>query len=154
LLLTCRVFLPRSKQFAKRNAQLEKLLWHQSGLIAVAGRKAGMRELEAAQQKGNKAAGLAIEIFVHRAAAGIAAVATSLPRIDALVFTGGIGENSESIRASIVSRLASLGFGGIAIPEGGGDMVLTQPGWRPAVLRVRAREDAVIAGQVDRTMGR
>jgi acetate kinase len=134
-------------------AQLEKLLWHQSGLVAVAGRKTGMRELEAAQRKGNKAAGLAIGIFLHRAAAGIAAVATALPRIDALVFTGGIGENSAAIRASIVSRLAALGFGGIATPGGNGDTVLTEPGWRPAVLRVKAREDAVIAGQVARIVG-
>ena len=82
--------------------QLEKQLWHESGLIAVAGRKAGMRELEALQGKGNKPARLAIEIFVHRAAAGIAAVSTSLPRIDGLVFTGGIGQNSALIRAGIV----------------------------------------------------
>ena len=131
-------------------ARLEKLLWHESGLVAVAGRKSGMRELEAARHKGNSAAGLAIEIFVRRAAAGIAAVATSLPRIDALVFTGGIGENSESIRGSVVGRLGTLGFGGIGAPKGGGDAVLTEPGWRPAVLRVKAREDAVIAGQVAR----
>ena len=134
--------------------RLEKQLWHESGLIAVAGRKAGMRELEVAQQKGNKPARLAIDIFVHRAAAGIAAAATSLPRIDALVFTGGIGENSASIRAAILRRLAALGFAGIAAPEGGGDVLLTEPGWRPAVLRVRAREDAVIASQVSRLVGR
>jgi len=129
-------------------AQLEKLLWHESGLVAVAGRKAGMRELEVAQGRGNKPARLAIDIFVHRAAAGIAAVATSLPRIDALVFTGGIGENSAAIRSAVVGRLAAIGFGGIATAEGSGDVLLTEPGCRPAVLRVEAREDAVIAGQV------
>ncbi len=129
-------------------ARLEKQLWHESGLVAVAGRRAGMRELEEAQQKGNKPARLAIEIFVHRAAAGIAAVATSLPRIDALVFTGGIGENSAAIRSAVVSRLAALGFGGIGTGEGRADVLLTEPGWRPAVLRVAAREDAVIAGHV------
>lgn len=134
--------------------QLEKQLWHESGLIAVAGRKAGMRELEALQEKGNKPARLAIEIFVHRAAAGIAAVSTSLPRIDGLVLTGGIGQNSALIRAGIVSRLAALGFGGVASPEGDGDALLTQPGWRPAVLRVAAREDAVIARQVASLLSR
>lgn len=134
-------------------AQLEKRLWHESGLVAVAGRKAGMRELEALQQKGNKPANLAIEIFVHRAAAGIAAVATSLPRIDGLVFTGGIGENSGTIRSAIVGRLAPLGFGGIARSAGNGDSLLTESGWRPAVLRVAAREDAVIARQVSSLLG-
>lgn len=128
--------------------QLEKQLWHESGLIAVAGRKVGMRELEALEGKGNKRARLAIEIFVHRAAAGIAAVATSLPRIDGLVLTGGIGENSPSVRAAIVNRLAPLGFGGLVAAPRKGDALLTEPGWRPAVLQVAAREDAVIARQV------
>ena len=52
---------------------------------------------------------LAIDMFVRRAAAAIAAAATSLPRIDALVFTGGIGEHSHLIRAGIVGRLGRLG---------------------------------------------
>lgn len=129
-------------------ARLEDQLWHESGLIGVAGRKAGMRELEEAGRGGNKRAQLAVDMFVNRAAAGIAAMATSLPRIDALVFTGGIGEHSPSIRSAIVRRLGALGFSGIKGGEGKEDELLTEPGWRPAVLRVAAREDAVIAGQV------
>ena len=135
-------------------AQLEKQLWHESGLVAVAGRKAGMRELEAARRKGNRSASLAIEIFVHHAAAGIAAVATSLPRIDALIFTGGIGANSASVRSAIVQRLGPLGFTGLGEGEADQDRVLTEPGWRPAVLRVEAREDALIAGQVLALLGK
>jgi acetate kinase len=133
-------------------AQLENQLWHESGLVAVAGRKAGMRELEAAQQKGSMPAKLAIDMFVHRAAAGIAAVATSLSRIDGLVFTGGIGANSARVRSSIVQRLVPLGFTGLGDGEARQDRVLSQPGWRPAVLRVEAREDAVIAKQVARVV--
>ena len=128
--------------------QLDEQLWHQSGVVGVTGRKAGMRTTEEAAEKGNKRAQLAVDIFVHRAAAGIAAVATSLPRIDALVFTGGIGEHSGSIRLAIVRRLGALGFGGIQPGVGEGDTLLTEPGWRPAVLRITAREDAVIARQV------
>ena len=131
-------------------AQLEEQLWHESGMVGVAGRKAGMRELEQAARRGNKRAQLAVDIFVHRAAACIAAIASSLPRIDALVFTGGIGSNSASVRSAIVRRLGPLGFSGLGDGDGDGDgnRVLTQGGWRPAVLRVEAREDAVIAGQV------
>ena len=128
--------------------KLDEQLWHQSGVVGVTGRKAGMRTTEEAAEKGNKRAQLAVDIFVHRAAAGIAAVATSLPRIDALVFTGGIGEHSGSIRSAIVRRLGALGFGGIQPGVGEGDTLLTEPGWRPAVLRITAREDAVIARQV------
>ena len=123
-------------------------LWHESGVVGVTGRKAGMRTTEEAADKGNKRAQLAVDMFVHRAAAGIAAVATSLPRIDALVFTGGIGEHSGSIRSAIVRRLGPLGFGGIQPGVEEGDAVLTEAGWRPAVLRITAREDAVIARQV------
>lgn len=129
-------------------AKLEEQLWHESGLVGVAGRKAGMRELEEAGEKGNKRAQLAVNMFVNRAAAGIAAVATSLPRVDALVFTGGIGEHSASVRSGIVRRLAALGFSGLQAGGGEEDVVLTEPGWRPAVLRVHAREDAIIARQV------
>ena len=130
------------------DGQLDEELWHQSGLVGIAGRKAGMRELEDAAGRGNKRAQLAVEMFVHRAAAGIAAVATSLPRIDALIFTGGIGEHSASVRAEIVGRLGALGFSGLRAGTGGGDELLTETGWRPAVLRIEAREDAVIARQV------
>ncbi|MDQ6709599.1 MAG: acetate/propionate family kinase [Candidatus Dormibacteraeota bacterium] len=129
-------------------ARLEDQLWHESGLVGVAGKKAGMRELEEAARKGNKRAQLAVDMFVNRASAGIAAMATSLPRIDALVFTGGIGEHSASIRSGIARRLGALGFSGIKAGDGNDDEVLTESGWRPAVLRVAAREDAIIAGQI------
>ncbi|HEY8678079.1 MAG TPA: acetate/propionate family kinase [Candidatus Dormibacteraeota bacterium] len=127
--------------------RLDDQLWHESGLVGVAGRKAGMQELEQAAGRGNGRAQLAVEIFVRRAAAGIAAMATALPRIDGLVFTGGIGEHSASVRSAIVRRLAPLGFNEIRVAHASEDLVLSEPGWRPAVLRVEAREDAVIAGQ-------
>lgn len=127
--------------------RLDDQLWHESGLVGVAGRKAGMQQLEQAAGRGNARAQLAVEIFVRRAAAGIAAMATALPRIDGLVFTGGIGEHSASVRSAIVRRLAPLGFNEIRVAHAREDLVLSEPGWRPAVLRVEAREDAVIAGQ-------
>lgn len=133
--------------------QLEEQLWHESGLVGITGRDAGMRRVEEAAGRGNKRAQLAVEMFVLRAAAGIAAVAASLPRIDALVFTGGIGEHSGSVRSSVVRRLGVLGMTGIKAADGDGDAVLTEPGWRPAVLRVEAREDAVIARQVAALVG-
>jgi acetate kinase len=107
--------------------ELEATLDHQSGLVGVYGRPAGMRQIEKAAGSGNKRAQLAIDMFVGRAAAAIAAIATTLPRVDALTFTGGIGEHSALVRSAIVRRLAPLRV--------------------QAVLRVEAREDAVIARQ-------
>ena len=112
--------------------ELEEALDHHSGLTGVYGRAAGMREIEAAARTGNKRAKLAIDMFTGRTAAAIAAAATTLPRLDALVFTGGIGEHSTLIREAVVRRLAPLGLSG----EGGS-----------RTLVVEAREDAVIARQ-------
>src|SRR5207245_4446140 len=93
--------------------ELERVLDHESGLVGVSGRAVGMRDLERAAADGNRRARLAIDMFVSRAAAGIAAVATALPRLDAPVFTGGIGEHSGSVRSAIVRRLAPLALGAL-----------------------------------------
>jgi acetate kinase len=118
-------------------------LEHASGLVGVAG-TADMRELLERETGGDERAALAIELFVRRAAEGIAAAATALPRLDALVFTGGIGEHAAPVRERIVDRLAVLGVAG-RLREADDDAVLTRDAARPAVLRVAAREDVVIA---------
>jgi len=132
--------------------ELEAALDHQSGLVAVYGRAAGMREIEKAARAGNKRARLAIDMFVGRAAAGIAAAATTLPRVDALVFTGGIGEHSASVRSAVVRRLAPLGLHDVPATDVKNDAVISEPGSAIAVLRVEAREDAVIASQAARLL--
>ena len=85
-------------------ADLEADLDHRSGLAGVAG-TADMEQLLVREAGGDERARLAIEMFVGRAAAGIAASGTHLERIDALVFTGGIGEHAASVRARICARL-------------------------------------------------
>jgi acetate kinase len=127
--------------------QLEEALDHQSGLVGVFGRAAGMREIEKAAGEGKRRAQLAIDMFVSRAAAGIAAVATALPQLDALVFTGGIGEHSASVRSAIVGRLAPLGINPVPAADVRNDAIISRPDSPVAILRVEAREDAVIARQ-------
>jgi acetate kinase len=139
------LYMLRTRRAGRR--ELETALDHQSGLVGVFGRAAGMRELEKAAGEGNERARLAIDMFVSRAAAGIAAVATALPRLDGLVFTGGIGEHSASIRSAIVGRLAPLGIGPAAATAVRNDALISGPGSPIALLRVEAREDAVIARQ-------
>lgn len=119
-------------------------LERRSGLLGVSGRSSDMRELLRAEGEGDQRASLAVDLFVRRAAAGIAAAATSLPALDALVFTGGIGEHATGVRARIVERLAIMGPSmRVTGPEPEGDGVIA-PG-PPAVLRIHAREDVVIA---------
>jgi acetate kinase len=127
--------------------ELEDVLDHRSGLLGVSERSADMRVLLDAEASGDAEAGLAVELFVRRAAAGIAAVATALPFLDALVFTGGIGANATPIRTRIAARLAVVGVPALPERDVHADTVLTERGNGPAVLRIEAREDLVIASQ-------
>ena len=123
--------------------EIERALDHQSGLRGVGGTE-DMRSLLASEADGDRRAMLAIEMFVDRAAAGIAAAATALDGLDGVVFTGGIGEAAVSVRSRICSRLTLL-----RIPEPSADAtndgVLVQSDGGPAVISVHAREDVVIA---------
>ena len=124
---------------------IERDLDHRSGLLGVAG-TADMREVLAAAAGRDARARLALELFTRRAAAGIAAAATTLPAIDALVFTGGIGEHASTVRASICERLRLLGVPAVRDDPGEtGDRVLARDPGGTAVLRVHAREDVEIA---------
>jgi acetate kinase len=113
----------------------------------VAGGTGEVKELLDLAAGGNARARLALEMFVERAAAGIAAAVTALPRLDAIVFTAGIGEHAGVIRAAIVKRLAAIGVGPISASENGKDRVIRAASKKhgAAVLRVEAREDIVAA---------
>jgi acetate kinase len=123
---------------------LTDILLHRSGLTAVGG-SANARLLEDRAADGDERAALALDMFARHAAAGIAAVATALPRLDALVFTGGIGEHSGASRAAISSWLAPLGIPLLDDAAVEQDAVVSPPHAAVAVLRVEAREDVVIA---------
>jgi acetate kinase len=126
-------------------AMLEEDLDRRSGLLAVGG-TADMAELLRREEGGDAQATLAIEMFIRRAAAAVAASATSLPTVDGVVFTGGIGEHATSIRRRIAERMHLFG-GPIEEPETSGDTV-SGGSTGPALLRIGAREDLVIAGAV------
>jgi acetate kinase len=133
--------------------ELADQLDHGSGLLGVSGRTSDVRELLALEASGEAAAALALAIFVRRAAQEIAAAATALPVVDAIVFTAGIGENAAPIRARIVDRLGSIGVAPIPSRHVSADCVLGDgPG--PRVMRVQAREDLVVARDAARLAGR
>ena len=127
---------------------LDEGLDHRAGLLGVSGSTADVRLLQAAADQGDARAGLALRMFADRAASGIAAIAVSLPRVDAVVFTGGIGEHAGQVRGAIVDRLRVLGVARITTDESRNDRMLTPVGADPGrvpVLRVEAREDVVAA---------
>jgi len=124
-------------------ASIEDGLTHDSGLRGVGGTD-DVRALLHAEESGDARATLAIGLFIRRAAAGIAAAATTLPALDAVVFTGGIGEHAGSVRTRIAERLTLLGVSPPSdAPTEEGVLTIAEPG--PAILVVHSREDVVIA---------
>jgi acetate kinase len=91
-------------------SQVTDLLNKKSGLLGLSGLSNDMRELEQAAASGHLGARLAIEVFCYRLAKYIGALCIPLGRLDALIFTGGIGENSVLVRARTIALLGPLGF--------------------------------------------
>ena len=88
---------------------LDHMLNHNSGLAGLSGISNDLREIETAAASGHDRARLAINVFAHRARKYIGAYAAAMGGVDAIAFTGGIGENSASMRARILQRLEFLG---------------------------------------------
>jgi len=86
------------------------MLQKQSGLLGISGVSSDFRAIQEACEEGNKGAILARDIFCYRLAKYIASYAVPLGRIDALVFTGGIGENSHFMRDKVLELLAIFGY--------------------------------------------
>jgi acetate kinase len=91
--------------------RIDEVLNRGSGLLGLSGLTNDMRELEAAASEGHENARLAIEVFCYRIAKSLAALSCALPRLDGIVFTGGIGENSPLVREKVVSHLPHFGLG-------------------------------------------
>lgn len=123
-------------------------LEHESGLLGLCG-TADMREVLARAATGDDRAGLALDVYMHRLVAGIASMAAALGGIDALAFTGGVGERSPQIRSMAAERLSFLGVGVQAAGRQaqGGDREITGAGARVRTLVIEAREDLEIARQ-------
>jgi acetate kinase len=91
--------------------RIDAMLNKESGLLALSGGLSNdMRSLEEARGQGHAGATLAIEVFCYRLAKSLAAMSCALPRLDGLIFTGGIGENSALVRAKTVAHLSLLGL--------------------------------------------
>jgi len=125
-------------------ARLSDLLYKESGLKGLSGISHDMRELEASE---DPRASEAIAYFCASIRREAGALAASLGGIDALVFTGGIGENSARVRAAVLAGLGWLGiaFDPDAQPEGRGDRVISAPGSPVSAWVIATDEEAVIA---------
>ena len=101
-------------QTGMRLSEITRMLNSQSGLLGLSGLSNDMRTLEQAAAAGNARAKLAIEVFCYRLAKAISGCTAALDTLDAVIFTGGIGENSAAVRAKTAAYLKIIG---IAIDE-------------------------------------
>jgi acetate kinase len=121
-------------------------LEHESGLLGLSG-TADLREVLA---RDDADAVLALDAYVHRLRAQVAAMAAALGGVDALVFTGGVGEHAPEIRRRAAEGLAFLGVAidPVKNADAEGDLDISAPGAAVATHVVTAREDREIAAQV------
>jgi acetate kinase len=90
--------------------EVTEALNEESGLLGLSGVGGDMRTVAAAAAAGNERARLALDVFAYRLAKAVAGLVVALERLDALVFTGGIGENSALVRSLVLARLGFLGL--------------------------------------------
>jgi len=131
-------------------------LLFESGLAGLSGTSGDMRAVIAAADGGDERARLALAVYLHRLRSSIAAMAAALGGLDAMVFTGGVGENSDRIRAGACGGLAFLGLTLDAarnrtVQDADRDVATAESPVR--ILVVRAREEQQIAREVRRITG-
>src|SRR5262250_946236 len=129
---------------------IEKLIYQQSGLLGVSGISSDMRTLEASDDPRAKEA---IDLFVYRIGRELGSLTAALGGLDALVFTGGIGENAAAIRARVCRDAAWLGVAlDEAANERGGPRI-SADGARVAAFTIPTNEELMIARHTRRVIG-
>lgn len=133
--------------------ELGEALEHRSGLLGLCG-SGDMREVLSRAHDGDARASLALAVYLRSLRAGIAAMAAALGGLDALVFTGGVGEHAPVVRERACD---GLGFLGVALDAernaaASGDATISGAGAGAATLVLAAREDREIARQVRATL--
>jgi acetate kinase len=136
-------------------AEMLETLTTRSGLLGVSGVSADLREVLKAADEGSQRAALAYELFALGAKRAVGAMAGVLGGLDVLVFTGGIGENSDRVRRDVATALSFAGArlddekNRSAVP----DVDVARQESVARILVIRAREDLVVLREVLRLSG-
>jgi acetate kinase len=136
-------------------SEVENGLERRAGLLGMSGQSGDMRAIIAGRERGDERCQLAFDVYSHHLAAGIAAMAASLGGLDALVFTGGVGERIAEVRAEACRRLSFLGLelDDDANRAAAPDRVIADSRTDVPTVVVRAREDLEIAAGVRAAIG-
>jgi acetate kinase len=136
-------------------AELTEGLERRSGLLGVGG-TADMREILSRAREGDGDARLALDVYVHRLRTAVAAMAASLDGLDAIAFTGGVGERSAEVRALAADGLGFLGVGldpdANSGATGQDDAEVTSGQARVRAFVIPAREELEMAREVRRVL--
>jgi acetate kinase len=138
-------------------AEVAHALEHEAGLLALAG-DGDMRAVLAAERDGDARAVLAMEVYVHRLVTLTGAMAAAAGGLDALVFTGGVGERSSEVRRRCVEGLRHLGTvvdatANEAADSSSQDVEISAASGTTRTFVVRAREDLQMATECRRLLG-
>jgi len=131
-------------------ADLEHLLYEQSGLKGLSGVSSDMLALEASDAPRAREA---IDYFAHRIRMEIGALASTLQGLDALVFTGGIGEHSARVRAAVLGEMRWLGLTVDSKANARGAQRISDPAAATPVFALATDEEAMIAHHTIKTAG-
>lgn len=126
-------------------SEANTLLNKHSGLTGISGTSSDMREVIDAMKEGNKRSKYAFDIFNYRIKKYVGGYAAAMGGIDALVFTGGIGENSVDVRTAVCDGLEFLGLEIDPEKNARKEIDLSKDGSRAKVLRIPTNEELVIA---------
>jgi acetate kinase len=134
--------------------ELEDALYNQSGLLGISGISGSMQAILAARTRGHQRAALAFDVYVARLRESIAAMTADLGGIDALIFTGGVGEHTPEVRAG---ACAGFDWIGLALDEAANagaaaDAEIAAPESRVRVLVLHTREELMVARETARVL--
>jgi acetate kinase len=138
-------------------AEVRKQLTRTGGLAGLSGIAGGdVRDLESASAAGNADAALALEVFAYQVRKTIGAYAAAMGGLDAVAFTGGIGENSARLRTTICNGLGVLGITleSSRNEQGSGDRVVSAEGARVSVVVLGTNEELIVARRAFRLLCR
>ncbi|GAA5152282.1 MULTISPECIES: acetate/propionate family kinase [Amycolatopsis] len=133
---------------------LADTLYHRSGLAGMTGTSGDLREVLAVRAAGEDSAETAVAVYLHRLRREIGAAVTSLDRLDAVVFTGGVSEHQPGLVGELVDGLGVLGLRtDPARLAGSGDRVISPPEAPVTLFAVTAREDLELAREAAALLG-
>ena len=137
-----------------KHTEIDELLNKQSGLKGLCGYN-DMRKIEQLATEGDESAIEAIELFCYRIQQYIGAYYSQTPHLDALIFTGGIGENAANIRIKILKKLNHLGFqiDPSLNSEGSNTTCHNIAAGKIPILVVKGDEEFFMASQVQSLLG-